>query len=201
MPPRRSKSHLFFFAFLSFLLIALSLCQLTGFSKPDKREALNREQARKDPPKAAFAPPSLSWPSSASSNTPFPVEKDPVETRTAKGDPETFWLEVQKKLAATIREKIPEARLSDRDVRDLTRDIRTLRDSLQAASETERRLDNAEALKDARGRIDWTQQIFRETTGLTVAEFIQRVREEKGIDHDASEDEEVVFEYIHDPRP
>ncbi len=201
MPPCRSESHFLFFVSLAILLIALSLYRLAGFSKPDEREVLKKEQVRKDPPKADLTPQSLSRPSSRFSNRPSRDERGFIWPRTEKSDPETFWLEVQKELASTIREKIPDARLSDRALREVTRQIRTLRDSLQAASETERSGDNVEALKNARSQIGWTHELFRENTGFTIAEFIQRVRDETGIDHDQPDDEEVVVEYIRDPRP
>ena len=65
----------------------------------------------------------------------------------------------------------------------------------------DRSRENAEFLKNIRSQVDWTHEIFRETAGFSVAEFIQRVRDEKGIDHDQPDDEEVVVEYITDPRP
>jgi len=83
----------------------------------------------------------------------------------------------------------------------LTWNIRTLHESFRDLSMMDRSRENAESLKNIRSQIEWTQEIFREATGFSVAEFIERVRDEKGIDHDQPDDEEVVVEYIHDPRP
>ena len=201
MPPSRSKFYLPVLVFLALLTILVSLHRLAGTPIPDKpgislRDSAQRSRLETDPAATASSSQPLRSPSH-----PLLYERVLADARREGGDPESFWPEIQKTLSSTIREKIPEARLSERDLRNLTQNIRTLRESLQDLSTMDRSRENAEFLKNIRSQVDWTHEIFRETAGFSVAEFIQRVRDEKGIDHDQPDDEEVVVEYIHDPRP
>jgi len=201
MLPSRSKYYLPVLALLALLAILVSLHRLPGNPIPDKpgislRDSVQTPRLDPDPAATVSSSPPLLSPSH-----PLLYERIPAELRREGGDPESFWAEVPKTLSAAMREKIPEARLAERDLRDLTRNIRTLHESLQELSTMDRSRENAETLKNIRSQVDWTHEIFRETTGLSVAEFIQRVRDEKGIDHDQPDEEEVVVEYIHDPRP
>jgi len=201
MPPSRSNYFLPVLAFLALLTIAVSLHRLAGTPIPDKpgiSRGDSAEKARLDTDPIATA---SSFQPLRSSSPSLLHERTPAEARGEGRDAEDFWWEVQKTLFSTIREWIPEARLSERDLRNLTRNIRTLREALQDLSMLDRSRENAESLKNIRSQIEWTHEIFRETTGFSVAEFIERVRDEKGIDHDQPDDEEVVVEYIHDPRP
>jgi len=201
MPPSRSKFYLPVLVFLALLTILVSLHRLAGTPISDKpgislRDSAQRARLDTDP--AATAPSSQPL---RSPSHPLLYERFLTDAQMEVGDPESFWSEVQKTLSSTIREKFPEVRLSERDLRNLTQNIRTLRESLQDLTTMDRSRENAEILKNIRSQMDWTHEIFRETTGFSVAEFIQRVRDEKGIDHDQPDDEEVVVEYIHDPRP
>jgi len=203
MLPSRSKFYLPFLAFLALLAVLVSLHRLAGTPIPDQPGISLRDAAQRtrlDPGRAATPSSSQSL---FSPSQPLLYERVLADARREGGDPESFWSGIQEILSSTIREKIPEARLSETDLRNLTRNIRTLRESLQDLSSMDRSRENSEILKNIRSQMDWTHEIFRETTGFTVAEFIQRVRDEKGIDHEQPDDEEeeVVVEYIHDPRP
>jgi len=65
----------------------------------------------------------------------------------------------------------------------------------------DRTQENVVTIKNLRSQLDWNHQIFQEALGMSVNEFIQRVREKDGIDHDGSDEEEVVVEYLWDSPP
>lgn len=121
-----------------------------------------------------------------------------------KSDGETdeiCWEEVQEILASVIDEKFPELRVSDRELMELTENVRTIRESMQAMRDIERTSANAEAINGLHVQLNTALQVFEEITGTTAEEFMGRVRTRSGIDNEEPDDGQVVTEYLRDFRP
>ena len=97
-------------------------------------------------------------------------------------DSDEMWQRLPATLSPTIREKLPEASLSDEDIRELTETIRTFRESMQSLREAERTPENADRIRELMGRVEEDRRRFEKTTGMSMAEFVQRTTT-SGIDN------------------
>jgi len=98
----------------------------------------------------------------------------------------------------SIRKKLTGARLSEGDTRELIDTIRDMQASLVSLRETRRTPENAADIKALAGRIEESSQRIQEMTGMSAAEFLNRLTME-GIDNDKPEEGAVVLEYLAPP--
>jgi hypothetical protein len=119
-------------------------------------------------------------PAAAPVLTPPPDEFVVRETKNeppspiVSNDSEELWQRLPATLSLAIREKLPEASLSDEDIRELTETIRTFRESMQSLREVERTPENADTIRELMGRVEEHRRQFEKTTGMSMAEFVQR---------------------------
>jgi hypothetical protein len=113
-------------------------------------------------------------------------------------DPDEMWQRLPANLALAIREKFPEASLSDEGIRELTETIGALRESMQSLREVERTPENASRIRELMGRIEEDRHQFEKTTGMSIAEFVQRTTT-GGIDNGKPERGKMVQESPDDP--
>jgi len=115
-----------------------------------------------------------------------------------RSDPGHFWKNVEDMLTMSIRKKLTGARLSEGDTRELIDTIRDMQASLVSLRETRRTPENAADIKALAGRIEESSQRIQEMTGMSAAEFLNRLTME-GIDNDKPEEGAVVLEYLAPP--
>jgi hypothetical protein len=119
-------------------------------------------------------------PAPASALAPPPDEFVARETKNeppapiVSNDSDEMWQRLPATLSLAIREKLPEASLSDEDIRELTETIRTFRESMQSLREVERTPENADRIRELMGRVEERRRQFEKTTGMSIAEFVQR---------------------------
>jgi len=89
-------------------------------------------------------------------------------------DSDEMWQRLPAILPLAIREMLPEASLSDEDIRELTETIGALRESMQSLREIERTPENADRIRELMGRIEEDRKRFEKTTGMSIAEFVKR---------------------------
>ena len=148
------------------------------------------------PVKAAPAP--------ASALAPPPDELSSRQTRyeppvpIVPNDSDEMWQRLPATLTLAIREKLPEASLSDEDLRVLTETIGALRESMQSLRETERTPENAERIRELMGRIEEDRRKFEKAAGMSIAEFVQRTTT-VGTDNGKPEKGKMVLETLDDP--
>jgi len=136
--------------------------------------------------------------------TPPPDEFVARETKNeppsliVSNDSDEMWQRLPATLSLAIREKLPEASLSDEDIRELTETIRTFRESMQSLREVERTPENADRIRDLMGRVEEDRRQFEKTTGMSIAEFVQRTTT-SGIDNGKPEEGKVVLETLDGP--
>ena len=109
-----------------------------------------------------------------------------------------MWQRLPATLSLAIREKLPEVSLSDEDIRELTETIRTFRESMQSLREVERTPENADRIRELMGRVEEDRRQFEKTTGMSIAEFVQRTTT-SGIDNGKPEEGKVVPETLDGP--
>ncbi len=115
-----------------------------------------------------------------------------------KSTPDLFKKNIEDTLALTLYEKVPEVRLSAKQIRELTEDILIMRETFAALRETQRTPEHAADISALIDRIDESDRRIRERTGMSAAEFLNRLTTE-GIDNDKPEKAEVVLEYLDSP--
>jgi hypothetical protein len=113
-------------------------------------------------------------------------------------DSEEMWQRLPATLSLAVREKFPEVSLSDEDIRELTATIRTLRESMQSLREVERTPQNAVRIRELMGRIEEDRSQFEKTTGMSIAEFVQRTTT-SGIDNGKLEEGKGILETLDGP--
>ena len=113
-------------------------------------------------------------------------------------DSDEMWQRLPATLPPAIREKLPEASLSDEDIRVLTETIGALQESMQSLREVERTPENADRIRELMGRIEEDRRQFEKTTGMSMAEFVQRTTT-SGIDNGKPEEGKVVLEPLDGP--
>jgi transcriptional regulator with AAA-type ATPase domain len=94
-----------------------------------------------------------------------------------------------------LREKLPEASLSDDEIRELANNVLTFRESMQNLRETERTPENAERIRELMGRVEENRQRFETAAGMSINEFLRRTTT-GGIDNDRHEKGKVVLETL-----
>ena len=91
-------------------------------------------------------------------------------------------------VSLSLRERLPEASLSDEDVRELTETIQSFRESMRGLRETERTAENADRIRELMARIEENRLRIEKTTGMSINDFLRRMTTE-GIDNDRREEE------------
>jgi len=120
------------------------------------------------------------FPAPASALAPPPDEFVARETKSeppspiVSNDSDEMWQRLPATLSLAIREKLPEASLSDEDIRELTETIGALRESTQSLREVERTPENADRVRELMGRVEEDRRRFEKTTGMSIAEFVRR---------------------------
>jgi transcriptional regulator with AAA-type ATPase domain len=109
-----------------------------------------------------------------------------------------MWQRLPATLSLAIREKLPEASLSDEDIREMTETIRTFRESMQSLREVERTPENADRVRELMGRVEEDRRQFEKTTGMSIAEFVQRTTT-SGIDNGKPEEGKGIPETLDGP--
>jgi hypothetical protein len=143
-------------------------------------------------------------PAAAPVLTPPPDEFVVRETKNeppspiVSNDSDEMWQRLPATLSLAIREKLPEASLSDEDIRALTETIRTFRESMQSLREVERTPENADRVRELMGRVEEDRRRFEKTAGMSIAEFVQRITT-SGIDNGKPEEGKVVLETLDGP--
>lgn len=143
-------------------------------------------------------------PAAAPVLTPPPDEFVARETKSeppapiVSNDSDEMWQRLPATLSLAIRDKLPEASLSDEDIRELTETIRTFRESMQSLREVERTPENADRIRELMGRIEEDRRQFEKTTGMSMGEFVQRTTT-SGIDNGKPEEGKVVLEPLDGP--
>jgi hypothetical protein len=98
-------------------------------------------------------------------------------------------------ISTALREALPEASLSDEQLRELTESIQAFRESMQTLRETERIPENAERIRELTGRVEENRQRFETTAGMSINDFLRRTTRD-GIDNDRHEEDKVVLETL-----
>jgi hypothetical protein len=131
------------------------------------------------------------------------VGESPSHPGPSQIEKEILWGKVRETLRRTLYEKFPELRLSAGDLQWLTQNIRTVQESMRAMREIERTRERAGQIRNLRRDLEWNAALVQETLGMTVAEFIDRARDEKTIDaaREEARDEEISAEYLRDYPP
>jgi len=101
-------------------------------------------------------------------------------------------------LSPALREKLPEASLSDEDIKALVETIQVLRESMQSLRGVERIPENADRIRELMARIEENRRQFEKATGISIAEFVQRMTA-SGIDNDKRDENKVVLETLDGP--
>jgi hypothetical protein len=96
-------------------------------------------------------------------------------------------------ISTALREALPEASLSDEQVRELTNSVQVFRESMQTLRETERTPENAERIRELTGRAEENRQRFETTAGMSINDFLRRTATD-GIDNDRREDDQAAPE-------
>jgi len=91
-------------------------------------------------------------------------------------------------VSLSLRERLPEASLSDEDIRELTETIQTFRESMRDLRETERTAENADRIRELTTRIEENRLRIEKTTGMSFNDFLRRMTTE-GIDNDRREED------------
>ena len=161
------------------------------------------------PPELRFPDPRPEAGFSSASPVEAPIEAapPPASALTPQNEPpapigsndsDEMWQRLSATLSFAIREKLPEASLSDEDIRELTETIRTFRESMQSLREMERTPENADRIRELMGRVEEDRRQFEKTTGMSIAEFVQRTTI-SGIDNGKPEEGKVVLETLDGP--
>ncbi len=145
--------------------------------------------------------PAAAAPAAAPVPAPPPEEKaaSPVPSEppapAAPSRPEEAGQDPAALIALTLREKLPEASLSDDEIRELANNVLTFRESMQNLRETERTPENAERIRELMGRVEENRQRFETAAGMSINEFLRRTTT-GGIDNDRHEKGKVVLETL-----
>ncbi|HEX9156415.1 MAG TPA: hypothetical protein VF827_00235 [Syntrophales bacterium] len=143
-------------------------------------------------------------PAPSSALAPPPDELSGRRTRNepsasiVSNDSDEMWQRLPATLSLAIREKLPEASLSDEDIRVLNETIGALRESMQSLREAERTPENADRIRELMGRIEEDRRKFEKTAGMSIAEFVQRTTT-VGTDNGKPEEGKTVPESPDDP--
>ncbi|NPV04545.1 MAG: hypothetical protein HPY67_07425 [Syntrophaceae bacterium] len=116
-----------------------------------------------------------------------PVRNEPP-VPVAAAAPEETGPGLSATVSLSLRERLPEASLSDEDVRELTETIQSFRESMRGLRETERTAENADRIRELMARIEENRLRIEKTTGMSINEFLRRMTTE-GIDNDRREEE------------
>lgn len=126
-----------------------------------------------------------------------PVRNEPPAPAAA-GNPEEAGQGPPAMISLALREKLPEASLSDEDIRVLTETILTFRESMQGLRETERTPENAERIREMMRRVEDDRRRFEATAGMSINEFLRRVTTD-GIDNEKREEDHAAPEPLARP--
>jgi len=115
-----------------------------------------------------------------------PVRNEPPVAASAA--PEEAGPGLRAIVSLSLRERLPEASLSDEDIRELTETIQTFRESMRDLRETERTAENADRIRELTTRIEENRLRIEKTTGMSFNDFLRRMTTE-GIDNDRREED------------
>ncbi len=146
-------------------------------------------------PPAAAAPSVAPLPVASQQDVPkSPARSEPpVQAATVK--PEEAGQDLPAPISQALRDALPEASLSDDQIRELTESIQAFRESMRTLRETERTPENAERIRELTGRVEENRQRFETTAGMGINEFLRRTTA-GGIDNDRREEDKVVLETL-----
>ena len=141
---------------------------------PDPRPEINVSSAGPIEAPVEAAPTQVPVPSPPPDDVPLRETKNAPPAPIVSNDADELWQRLPAILSPAIREKLPEASLSDEDIRELTETIGALRESMQSLREMERTPENADRIRDLMGRIEEDRRRFEKKTGMGIAEFVRR---------------------------
>lgn len=193
MTPLRPR-HLFFLALIAAAYLAGIRIYAPEVDAPGTSPVVSSSPSASTPGAGLYGP----VPVTAPRPLPPGEEASPQIAALEKNDPELFRQKVEDTLAQAVREKFPEARLSDREVAELAETIRTLRESFAGLQELKRTPENAAAIAALAGQVEQGIRSIEMATGMNVAGFLSRITTE-GIDNEKPEKGEVVLEYLDSP--
>ncbi len=154
---------------------------------PDPHPAPSPARPAPDESSVATAPPAPAPAPPAADAAAPPVRNEPPAPAATSG-PEVSGPGLSATVSLSLRERLPEASLSDEDIRELTETIQTFRESMQGLRETERTAENADRIRELMARIEENRLRIEKTTGMSINDFLRRMSTE-GIDNDRREDE------------
>ena len=140
----------------------------------------------------------ISLPLNIPGQLPFGSEEHLQIESMERNDPDLFRRNIEDMLALSVREKIPGVQLSEKEFRGLAEDIRIMHETFAGLRETRRTPENAADIKVLAGRLEESSRRIQGVTGMSAAEFLNRLTTE-GIDNDKPEEGDVVLEYLDPP--
>ena len=154
------------------------------FPEPQPQGGISRDPPAEGPLAPAPAAPVPAQP-------PADIAAPPVRNEppvAASAAPEEAGPGLPAIVSLSLRERLPEASLSDEDIRELTETIQTFRESMRDLRETERTAENADRIRELTARIEENRLRIEKTTGMSFNDFLRRMTTE-GIDNDRHEEE------------
>lgn len=144
-------------------------------------------------PPAAAAPPAAALPAPLQPDVPKSPARSEPPVQAAAVKPEEEGQGLPAVISTALREALPEASLSDEQVRELTDSVQVFRESMQTLRETERTPENAERIRELTGRAEENRQRFETTAGMSINDFLRHTATD-GIDKDRREDDPAAPE-------
>jgi hypothetical protein len=104
-------------------------------------------------------------------------------------------------IAWAFQSEFPELDLSERDLRQLSRVVFTMRGSMEQLRKLRRTQENVGMIEQLQEEVSKAREEFEFITGMRFETFTHRAAKKGGIDHENAEDEEIVLEYLDDFKP
>jgi hypothetical protein len=162
---------------------------------PDPRPEAGVSTTHSVEPPAAAAPPAAPLPAPPQPDVPKSPARSEPPVQAAAVKPEEAGQGLPAVISTALREALPEASLSDEQLRELTESVQAFRESMQTLRETERTPENAERIRELTGRVEENRQRFETTAGMSINDFLRRTTTD-GIDNDRREEGKVVLETL-----
>ena len=206
MPSRRSNFLFIFLSSLSIFLLVIFLISFIGTQSQERtprahqRLALKTQSMEQNEATSKFRKDQ----SDSAPQLGYFLQSPEEVLSEIKTNPKTdhfFWKEVQEDLALIIKEKFPELKLSERELRELTETIKMIQKSMVEMRDLERARGNTETIRRIRGGLDQALDSFGEITQMDAAEFILRGRPKSGLDNEDPDNVDIVKEYLTDLKP
>jgi len=155
------------------------------FPEPQPQGGISRDPPAEGPLAPAPAAP---VPAQPPADIAAPPVRNEPPVPAAAAAPEEAGPGLSATVSLSLRERLPEASLSDEDVRELTETIQSFRESMRGLRETERTAENADRIRELMARIEENRLRIEKTTGMSINDFLRRMTTE-GIDNDRREEE------------